>query len=48
MVYHVGKDGTITKDITGRVVKLSEAETLYQLMYKMSNKKSKDVHKKVS
>lgn len=48
MVYHVGKDGTAIKDISGRVVKLSDAEPLYQLMVKMSEKKRKDVHKKVS
>jgi len=32
MVYHVLADGTITKDITGRVVKISDAESLYRLM----------------
>lgn len=32
MVYHVLKDGTTTTDITGRVVKLSDAENLYKLM----------------
>lgn len=48
MVYHVGKDGSVTKDITGRVVKLSDAEPLYQLMVKMSKEKRKEVHKNVS
>ena len=30
MVYHVLKDGTITKDITGHIVKVKDAETLYK------------------
>lgn len=32
MVYHVMKDGTTTNDITGHIVKLSEAESVYRLM----------------
>lgn len=32
MVYHVLKDGTITNDITGKVVKMQDAEALYTLM----------------
>ena len=36
MVIHVLADGTITKDITGRVVKMSDAEELYNLMTKVS------------
>lgn len=32
MVYHVLADGTITKDITGKVVKLEYAKPLYDLM----------------
>ena len=45
MVYHVLADGTITKDITGRVVKMSDAETLYQFMSGLKPHKDKEVHK---
>ncbi len=41
MVYHVLADGTVTKDITGRVVKISDAESLYQLMSKTKVKSDK-------
>lgn len=48
MVYHVLADGTVTKDITGRVVKISDAEALYSLMSKISNRKQKkEVHNEV-
>lgn len=45
MVYHVLANGTITQDISGRVVKLSEAEPLYNLMRTMKKPKKevKDV-----
>lgn len=45
MVYHVLADGTITKDITGRVVKMSDAETLYQFMSNIKARKNETVHK---
>lgn len=46
MVYHVLADGTITKDITGRVVKISDAnESLYRLMSTIGTRKDKRVHK---
>lgn len=32
MVFHILKDGTTTTDITGHIVKVSEAESLYKLM----------------
>lgn len=44
MVYHVLADGTITKDITGRVVKISDAETLYQFMSTLKTRNDKKVH----
>lgn len=44
MVYHVLSDGTITKDITGRVVKMTDAnESLYHLLSTIG--KDKRVHK---
>lgn len=39
MVYHVLKDGTVLKDISGKVVKLEYAEPLYELMSKKKIKK---------
>lgn len=46
MVYHVLADGTITKDITGRVVKMTDAnESLYRLMSTIDTRKDKRVHK---
>ena len=41
MVYHVLSDGSVTKDITGRVVKVSDAEALYRLLSEITKKKSK-------
>lgn len=32
MVYHVLANGVITKDITGHVVKVKDAEAVYRLM----------------
>ncbi len=45
MVYHVLADGTITKDITGRVVKMSDAEALYRLMSTIDTRKDKRVRR---
>jgi hypothetical protein len=48
MVYHVLADGTVTKDITGHVVKMSDAEAIYHLMSKMNNQNDKrKVHTEV-
>lgn len=41
MVIHILADGTITKDITGHIVKYKEAENLYSLMSRMKVKKNK-------
>jgi len=42
MVYHALKDGSVTKDITGHVVKVDDAKPLYNLMKTMqSNKKNR-------
>lgn len=38
MVYHILKDGTVTKDITGRIVKIEDAEPLYNLMSSINRK----------
>lgn len=46
MVYHVLADGTITKDIAGHVVKISDAEPLYRLMSATKTRSNKrEVHK---
>lgn len=49
MVYHILADGTVKKDITGHVVKMSDAETLYQFMsgLRSHTDKKKEVTKKV-
>lgn len=39
MVYHVLADGTITKDITGHVVRFEDAEAVYNLMGKIKGKR---------
>ena len=39
MVYHILKNGDRPKDITGHIVKIKDAESLYQLIHKMANKK---------
>lgn len=41
MVYHILKDGTITNDITGHVVKMKDAEVMYQLMRETKVKKDR-------
>jgi len=38
MVYHVLKDGSVVKDITGYIVKVKDAEALYNLMGKISQR----------
>lgn len=37
MVYHILANGTITKDITGHVVKVKDAEAVYNLMSKIGS-----------
>lgn len=39
MVYHVLADGTLTKDITGHVVRYKDAEAVYDLMGKIKVKR---------
>ena len=38
MVYHVLSNGVTTKDITGHIVKLKDAEPVYELMRSLSVK----------
>lgn len=38
MVYHVLANGVTTKDITGHIVKLKDAEPVYELMRSLSVK----------
>lgn len=38
MVYHILKDGSTLSDITGKVVKPSEAPQLYDLIGKLSKR----------
>lgn len=39
MIYHVLANGTITKDITGHIVKVKDAEAVYNLMSKISGRR---------
>ena len=46
-VIHILKDGSVVKDITGRVVRMKDAGTVYQLIDKINRERSaKCVHKK--
>ena len=45
MVFHVLSDGTITKDITGRVVKVRDAENFYNLLQKINERAMKNEKK---
>lgn len=42
-VIHILRDGTRVNDITGRVVRVEDAEPLYRLVYDMSLQKKKEV-----
>lgn len=39
MVIHILKDGSRVKDITGHIVKMSDAPTLYGLIEKIESRK---------
>ena len=39
-VFHILKDGSRPADITGRVVRLEDANPLYQLLHSINRKKS--------
>ena len=40
MVYHVLKTGETVTDITGHVVRMEDANPLYQLLHNINRKKS--------
>lgn len=46
MVYHVMKDGSVKTDISGHVIKMSDAPTFYQIIHNIK-KKSKGKTRKV-
>lgn len=35
-VYHILKDGSVKTDITGHVVRMADAETMYKLIHKVN------------
>lgn len=41
MVYHILKDGSRPTDITGHVVRLKDAKSLYQFIHKINREKTK-------
>ena len=45
MVYHVLANGATTKDITGHIVKMKDAEPLYDLMRKIGKTKKLNTDK---
>ena len=40
-VYHILKDGSKPTDITGHIVRLEDANSLYQLLHSINRKKSR-------
>lgn len=48
MVYHILKDGTVKRDITGHVVKIEDAVQVYDIAQKMSARRKTKEDKKVS
>lgn len=40
-VYHILKDGSRPTDITGHIVRLEDANSLYQLLHSINRKKSR-------
>lgn len=41
MVYHILKDGSRPKDITGHIVKTEDAEALYKFLHNLKREKPK-------
>lgn len=37
MVYHILKDGSVVNDVAGRIVKIEDAKTVYDLMDSINN-----------
>lgn len=46
MVYHIMKDGSKPTDITGKVIKVSEAGSLYEVMRKIHKRRLKERNRK--
>ena len=42
-IVHILKDGSVVKDITGRVVRIEDASPLYQLITNINRKKKKEL-----
>ena len=45
MVYHIMKDGSRPTDITGKVIKVSEAESLYEVMKQIHTRRQRERRK---
>jgi hypothetical protein len=41
VVYHILKDGSVVHDISGRIVKVEDAKTLYDLMDSINGSRSR-------
>ena len=46
MVYHIMKDGTKLTDITGKVIKVSEADSLYEVMKQIHKRRQREERKR--
>lgn len=44
-VIHILKDGTQLKDITGHVIRMTDAESFYSLLDAVNKRKTKKIHK---
>ena len=42
MVYHIMKDGSKPTDITGKVIKVSEAKSLYEVLKRIHNRRQRE------
>lgn len=45
-VYHILRDGSRPTDITGHIVRLEDANPLYQILHRINQKRSKGEKKK--
>lgn len=47
MVYHVFKDGTVKTNITGHVIKMTDAPALYEFLHNFKRKNKKTNERKL-
>ena len=47
MVKHILKDGTVLTDITGHIVRIEDAEAVYQLMDKLNEERGRKYDRRI-